>query len=255
MASGERTADLRQEFRAGGGFKNENFRRSDENFGGADVAVPKFFGRWPRKSFPTNTLFGMNMSPNVRLAIANFSISGARSWGREARNRRTMRLAIAAGIVLIIGAGSIHLSRRAADGSSTPPIANEVTPSQPNQPPQAGSQSPVLSAVLNLESESITRSPGGSPTIAGELQRIPRGRLALSIYLPTGSEAGQYDVQVLTTVSDQTPLVTSSGTAAIENGLTILRIAPDLSTLDPATYILSIRRGTGPWRYYRFALS
>jgi len=174
---------------------------------------------------------------------------------RESRHRRTMRLAVAAVIVLIIGAGSIYLSRRVPDRASTPPIANEGIPSQPNQAPQAGSQSPVLSAVLNLESESISRSPGGTPSIAGEVQRIPRGRLALSIYLPTGSEAGQYDVHVLRTVSDQTPLTTSSGTAAIENGLTILRIEPDLSTLDPGTYILSIRRGTGPWRYYRFVLS
>jgi hypothetical protein len=156
--------------------------------------------------------------------------------GREVRQRRNTRLAIAAVIVLIIGAGSIYLSRRAPDQTS-------------------GSQSPVLSAVLNLESESISRSPSGSPSIAGEVQRIPRGRLALSIYLPTGSEAGQYDVQVLTTVSDQTPLATSSGAATIENGLTILRIAPDLSALDAGTYILSIRRGTGPWRYYRFVLS
>ena len=174
---------------------------------------------------------------------------------RESRNRRNTRLAIAAGIVLIIGAASIYLSRRAADRTSTPSTTAEGTPSQPNQFPPGGSQSSVLSAVLNLESESITRSPGGSQSIAGDVQRIPRGRLALSIYLPTGSEAGQYDVQVLRTISDQAPLATSSGTATIENGLTILRIAPDLSKLDAGTYILSIRRGTGPWRYYRFVLS
>jgi len=173
---------------------------------------------------------------------------------RESRYRRTKRLTIVAAIVLIIGAGSIYLSRREPNQTSTPPTAKESTPSQPNQPSQGGSQSPLLSAVLNLESESISRSAAESPSI-GEVQRIPRGRLALSIYLPTGSEAGQYDIQVLKTVFDQTPLATSSGTAAIENGLTILRIAPDLSTLAAGTYILSIRRGTGPWRYYRFVLS
>jgi len=174
---------------------------------------------------------------------------------RESRNRRNTRLAIAAGIVLIIGAASIYLSRRARDRTSTPPTTAKGILVQPNQSPTGGPQSPVLSAVLNLESESITRSPGGSPRVAGDIQRIPRGRLALSIYLPTGSEAGQYDVQVLRTVSDQTPLATSSGTATIESGLTILRIAPDLSTLAAGTYILSIRRDTWAWRYYKFVLS
>src|SRR5437867_10433216 len=48
---------------------------------------------------------------------------------REAGSRRTTRLAVAAVIILIIGAGSIYLSRRTPDRPLTPPTANEGTPS------------------------------------------------------------------------------------------------------------------------------
>lgn len=168
------------------------------------------------------------------------------SLARESRSYRDTRL-VAAVIGLVVVAASIYLSLRQPQ-QVQPPTANEVAPPQPN------AQSPVLTAVLNLESESVTRSvPSGAPNVAGDLQRIPRGRLALSIYLPLGSEAGQYEVHLLKNLSDQTPLATSSGTAQIENGLTILR--PDLSPFDPGTYILAIRRGTGTWRYYQFVLS
>src|SRR5437667_6821891 len=52
---------------------------------------------------------------------------------RESRNRRNARLALAAGLALAIGAGSIYLSRRQPQ-TSQPSTANKVTPSQPNQP-------------------------------------------------------------------------------------------------------------------------
>src|SRR5215831_4463774 len=65
---------------------------------------------------------------------------------RESRNRRNTRLAIAAGLVLIIGATSIYLSRRAADRTSTPATTAKGIPSPPNQSPPRGLQSPVLSA-------------------------------------------------------------------------------------------------------------
>jgi len=175
----------------------------------------------------------------------------------ESRKRRSMNVMLAAVVVLIVAAGSIVLLLRQPQGA--PSKANNVTPQQPATPqtpsPSPGTQSTVLTAVLNLESESITRSPSGTPNVAGEVQRIPRGRLSLSIYLPLGSEVGQYEVQLLKNPTDQPPLTTSAGTAQIENGLTILRITPDLSPFEPGTYILAIRRGTGSWRYYRFVLS
>ena len=172
---------------------------------------------------------------------------------RQSRNRTT-KLVITAIVGLIVVAGSVYLSLRQRPGPQ-PPTANEVTPPLPSSPQSAPAPS-VLTAILNLESESVTRSvPGGAPDVVGEIQRIPRGRLALSIYLPLGSEPGQYEVHLLRNPSDQTPMDNSIGTAQIESGLTTLRITPDFSRFDPGPYILAIRRGTGSWRYYRFVLS
>lgn len=176
----------------------------------------------------------------------------------ETRNRKNTRLAVAALAVLVVAVGSIYFLLQHPQGESK--TTAHLTPQQETgpqtSPPQPGTQSPVLTAVLNLESESITRSvPSDTPNVAGEVQRIPRGHLSLSIYLPLGSEAGDYEVQLLKNPTDHVPLTTSTGTAHIENGLTILRITPDFSPYEPGTYIIAIRRGTGSWRYYRFVLS
>src|SRR5260370_14916380 len=73
---------------------------------------------------------------------------------RQSRNRRNASLATEAVIALVVGAGSIYVLRRQPQISHLA-TANQVGPSQPNQPltvpSQAGSQSPILSAVFNLE--------------------------------------------------------------------------------------------------------
>ena len=175
----------------------------------------------------------------------------------ESRNRRNARLAVVVVILLIVTAGSIYFFLRQTPGTGT---ARDATSEKSTVPQvsqgQRGGEGAAIAAVLNLESESITRSlPGGTPNVGGEIQRIPRARLSLSIYLPVGSEAGEYQVQLLKNPTDQTPLSASSGTAQIENGLTILRITPDFSRYEPGAYVLAIRRGTGSWRYYRIVLS
>jgi hypothetical protein len=176
----------------------------------------------------------------------------------ESRSRRNTRLAAAVAIMLIAAAGSIYFFLRQMPGTTG--AAKDATPQKSAIPQvsqgQRDGQAPAVAAVLNLESESITRSlPGGRPDVGGEIQRIPRSRLSLSIYLPVGSESGEYEVQLLRKPTDQAPLSTSSGTAQIENGLTILRITPDFSPYAAGTYVLAIRRGTGSWRYYEIVLS
>jgi hypothetical protein len=174
----------------------------------------------------------------------------------ESRKQRNTSYAAAVVVILLVTVGSIYFFTRQSPGKAG--TAKLATPQnstvQQISPGQKPADSIAVAAVLNLESESITRSlPASTPNVGGEIQRIPRGRLALSIYLPVGSEAGQYEVQLLK--NDQSPLSTSTGTAQIENGLTILRITPDFSAYEAGTYILAIRRGTGSWRYYRIALS
>jgi hypothetical protein len=176
----------------------------------------------------------------------------------ESRSRRNATLAVAVAIALIVAAGSIYFFLRQTPGTTG--TAKDAAPQKSSVPQvsqgQRAGEAPAVAAVLNLESESITRSlPAGTPNLGGEIQRIPRARLSLSIYLPVGSEAGEYEVQLLRNPTDQISLSTSSGTAQIENGLTILRITPDFSPDEAGAYVLAIRRGTGSWRYYRIALS
>jgi hypothetical protein len=189
---------------------------------------------------------------------------------RQTRKRSQSRIAIAAALALVL-VGSVYFALREQPQQVQPPIANGVTPDQPSpappQPtlpepapqatvPKQPPETPILTAVLNLESESSTRDlPQGAPGVGGELQRVPRGRLTLVIYLPLGSEAGAYEVRLLKNESDSASLAMFTGTAQIENGLTALRITPDLSKFGPGAYVLAIRRGVASWRYYRFALS
>jgi len=176
----------------------------------------------------------------------------------ESRKQRNASYAVAVVVILLVTVGSIYFFTRQSPGTTG--AAKVTTPQDSTVPQISPGQRPVdsvaVAAVLNLESESITRSvPVGTPNVGGEIQRIPRGRLDLSIYLPVGSEAGHYEVQLLKNPTDQSPFDNFTGTAQIENGLTILRITPDFSTYQAGTYILAIRRGAGAWRYYKVVLS
>jgi hypothetical protein len=176
---------------------------------------------------------------------------------RRAHEKRRSRvlLAGAAGLFVIV-AIAYWTARNRPPLNPSPQVVEQPAVSPPAPPPPQP-EPPIVTAVLNLESESTTRTlpQPGIPAVVGELQRVPRGRLALSIYLPLGSQPGSYEIHLLKTQSDSTPLATFSGTAKIENGLTVLRISPDFSSQVPGTYIIAIRHEKESWRYYRVALS
>ena len=112
-----------------------------------------------------------------------------------------------------------------------------------------GNQQPagqVAVAMLNLDSQPTQRGGEGASQ-AGELQRLPRKPLNLTINLPRGLEEGEYEVQV---AADPTkPLFTVSGNAQVQNGLTVLVVRMDLSQISPGKYRVAIRRQGGAWRY------
>jgi hypothetical protein len=109
--------------------------------------------------------------------------------------------------------------------------------------------------VLNLEGMSSTRGPVEAPPEV-DLQRLPRkSRVALSIYLPLGSDEGRYEVRLLRNANQiDYPLRTYDGAASIRNGLTVLPIMADFSAFEPGTYVLAFRRTTETWRFRRVAL-
>jgi len=105
---------------------------------------------------------------------------------------------------------------------------------------------PYESSTLDLRSMSLVR--GGSTSSGGPLE-LPRRRLALSIFLPTGTEPAEFDVQ-LSRQAEQ-PILTASGPAILRDQITVLEVKLDLTGLAPGSYLLAIREKDWDWNYYR----
>ena len=81
---------------------------------------------------------------------------------------------------------------------------------------------------------------------------LTRGHLALTLYLPTGSEPGQYEVEVAEQL-DQ-PLATATGSATLRDGIAVLEVKIDLAPLHPGLYLLAIRQAGRTWAPYTVLL-
>jgi hypothetical protein len=167
---------------------------------------------------------------------------------RRAR-RRIRMVGIAAGIGAIGLTTALLVLRPGDQPQQPPPVANHEPASQVREQPPA--EPALTTAVFNFNS--VERGEAGGSDRA-DLQRIPRGRVALSIYLPPGNEPGRYDVRLLRTRADADALASFSGAASIRDGLAVLRIEPDLARFEPGTYVLAIRRTGESWRFQRFVL-
>jgi hypothetical protein len=110
----------------------------------------------------------------------------------------------------------------------------------------------VAELVVDLRKMGVTRSadPGGSSKEA--LARLPRANLALSVYLPTGSEDGIYEM-ALTSGSPE-PIVGATGEAKLENHIEVLSLRLDLTNVPPGRYDLRLRRALAQWRTYSVLL-
>jgi hypothetical protein len=139
------------------------------------------------------------------------------------RTRRRM-LASAAAAVLIVGTGSTawFLTTRAA-----------AVPSPRTQ----------LRAELDLRPYAITR---GDPQRDLPPLVVPRGDLALTLLLPTGSEPGSYEVEI----RDSTPAtrVSARGNAELRNFITTLEVAVNVGDLSPGPYSIGVRRDGNEWQ-------
>lgn len=170
--------------------------------------------------------------------------------GRQDRRGRN-RIVLVTGLAALFALG-FWIRGLVSPTSSVPERKLPETVQRPSEPKAPE----TVAAVLNLESLSSTR--GGSaarPQPGDEIQRLPRRHLQLSIYLPIGSEAGHYDVQILKESSPNVPLVSLSGEAKIIDGLTRLEIFPDLSVLEPGPYVLGTRHAGDSWHYFRIVLT
>jgi hypothetical protein len=106
---------------------------------------------------------------------------------------------------------------------------------------------PRIAALLDLRNASASRaahSPGSEqPPI-----EIPRGRLALTINLPVGSEAGSYEVQIRQT--EESASIPRSGSARIESGITKMLVEVDTTSLPSGKHDFRWRMTGFEWRSY-----
>ena len=97
-----------------------------------------------------------------------------------------------------------------------------------------------------IDIESMSRSAGGG----GEKQPyyLNRGRDALTVHLPIGSPAGEYEFR-LRSASDGM-ILTKSAPAEIDHGVTSFRVNIDLGSLRPGQYKMEVRQVPFDWQYY-----
>jgi hypothetical protein len=163
--------------------------------------------------------------------------------GAPRRNPTLIAGAIAA-VLLIVGVTVYFLFARAAktpirNGTSVVENGTGTSPKTPAPPS-------VAVAMLNLDSEPSFRG-SNSTQPPGTFQRLPRKDLDLTINLRRGMDEGQYEIQIGR--ANGAPVLSASGRARIENGLTVLRVRVDLSRFEPGQYVLRIRpAGSAVWR-------
>ncbi|HEX5483334.1 MAG TPA: hypothetical protein VFZ08_11985 [Terriglobia bacterium] len=144
------------------------------------------------------------------------------------REKRRKALAIAAIIIVVcVASWFVVKSRRHTAGTYT-------------------------AVVLDLRNRLVLRGvpKTGEPT--QEPLMLLRGVDTVSLYLPSGSRTGTYDVGIFE--EPGTPLASAAGTATLEGNLTVLKAKLDLATLHSGHYLLGIRLPGIDWNYYPLVL-
>jgi hypothetical protein len=100
--------------------------------------------------------------------------------------------------------------------------------------------------LLDLRNRSILR--GAEPNPNGPPIELPKAALALSIYLPTGSEPGPFDVGIAEL--SKKLLLTTEGVAAFRDHNAVLEVRLDLSGVAAGQYLLAVRQPGADWAYY-----
>lgn len=155
--------------------------------------------------------------------------------------RRLRRLSVAAIAMAAVCVGTwLAMNRRAATNPGTNIAENAQTESR------------IQNATLDLRGWSAVRSDEATPNPSGKRLQLHRRLLALTIYLPMGSQPGNYEIEILR--SRGKPLLKLEVTARIADGNTGLSTRVDLSKLQAGQYSLGIRQPPWEWHYYPIAL-
>lgn len=164
---------------------------------------------------------------------------------RQNRLARNLKLlALCASLLLCIGVATWYYS---GVPEQRPPAERSVAKEQ--APPQPQS---LQLATLDLRGQTTVRGEQ-RPAAGTDPLTVPARNLELSVYLPLGSEEGDYEMQLLR--EPERPLLSQTGTAALVRNDVVLHLVSNLSSVEPGTYILRLRRSGFSWRSYSIVLT
>jgi hypothetical protein len=98
-------------------------------------------------------------------------------------------------------------------------------------------------AVLDLRNRSIPR--GTEPNAAEAPLEVNRSATSWNIYLPLGSNEGQYEIRIVTPSGEL--LFAAGGTAKLTNEITSLQIPASVLAARSGRYVLQIRKTGSEW--------
>ena len=154
---------------------------------------------------------------------------------RRAGLQRIARGGVIVLLLLVVGSGIYFWQRGRNSPNRQPLVAATVG----------------ASAVLNFEDGSELRGAGtdrGAASSSG-VQHLPRNDLSLTVYLPLGSRAGEYELEILGSTGES--VWQAKGLAAIKDGLTSIPVKGDLRKLAVGEYRFRFRRPEGDWHEKR----
>lgn len=103
-----------------------------------------------------------------------------------------------------------------------------------------------IQAQLDLRPYGIMR--GESPNTERPLLRLPRGRVALTLLLPTGSEPGTYQLEIKDSAAASRAF--ARGEADLRNRVTTLDVTVATGSLSPGAYQLAVRHNGAVWQEF-----
>lgn len=171
----------------------------------------------------------MKCSPCYREMRAIQQTEGVHPAAPVSTSRAWWPAAAAAAVILAAGIGGWWAFSQRSSVPSQAAVAADVA---------------SVAVELDLRKYSVTRSDGQT----GELPPLvlPRANVKLTLVLPVGAEAGEYQVRVLDT-SGQVA-ATGAATAVIREFVTSLTIALDLRAIPDSAGRLEYRRDDDSWR-------
>lgn len=169
---------------------------------------------------------------------------------KERVSKNLKILALCASLLITVGLAIWFYASRGEQGirEPEPTIVQQPPPvaEQPAPPPVPPIQYEV--AVVDLRNRAPVRGEQQPAEAEDVVASLPTRPLELSVYLPVGSEEGQYEIQILREADS--PLVTARASATFEDRNVVLRLKADLTGLTPGRYLLGLRKGSFPWMYY-----